>query len=229
MMKKRLHWLLLGGLLLVGVAVTAAEAKIDPQQVVRETAEKVLAEVSERKAELEADPSLLYGLVKDTVVPHFDFTAMTRSAMGRFWRRATEQQKRRLVAEFQEMLVRTYATALLGYSGQTIEYPASRYPEDAKKVMVPTRIRAAGGPPIPIDYRLKWNEERGEWLVYDVVIDSVSLVTNYRSSFARLIREGARKAKDPAQRMVAGIDHLIATLSAKNDASGEKKEAQVAG
>ncbi|BAN70066.1 MlaC/ttg2D family ABC transporter substrate-binding protein [endosymbiont of unidentified scaly snail isolate Monju] len=224
MMKKRLHGLLTGMLLVMTMAASAAEARIDPQQVVRETAEKVLAEVTARKTELEADPSQLYSLVKDTVVPHFDFTAMTRSVMGRFWRRATEQQKRRLVAEFQEMLVRTYATALLGYSGQTIEYPTGRYPEDASKVVVSTRIRAAGGPPIPIDYRLKWDEKRGEWLVYDVVIDSVSLVTNYRSSFARLIREGARKAKNPAQRMQVGIDHLIATLSAKNDASGQKKE-----
>jgi phospholipid transport system substrate-binding protein len=228
-MKKRWHGVLAGMLLVVTMAVSAAEARIDPQQVVRETAEAVLAEVTARKTELEADPSQLYNLVQGTVVPHFDFTAMTRSAMGRFWRRATEQQKRRLVAEFEEMLVRTYATALLGYSGQTIEYPPGRYAEDAKKVVVATRIRTAGGPPIPIDYRLKWNEERGEWLVYDVVIDNISLVTNYRSSFAQLIREGARKAKNPAQRMQAGIDHLIAALSAKNDASGQKQKEQIAG
>jgi len=229
MMKKRWHSLLAGMLLVVTMVASAAEARIDPQQVVRETAEKVLAEVTARKAELEADPSRLYSLVKGTVVPHFDFTTMTRSAMGRFWRRATEQQKRRLVAEFEEMLVRTYAIALLGYSGQTIEYLSGHYAEDAKKVVVATRIRTAGGPPIPIDYRLKWNEERGEWLVYDVVIDNVSLVTNYRSSFAQLIREGARKAKNPAQRMRAGIDHLIAALSAKNDASGQNKNGQISG
>lgn len=224
MMKQRWHGRLIGILLAVAMAVSVAETRVDPRQVVRETAEKVLAEVGARKGELEADPSLLYDLVKGMVVSRFDFTAMTRSAMGRFWRSAIEQQRRRLVAEFQEMLVRTYATALLDYSGQTIEYPSERYTDDAKKVVVATRIQASGGPPIPIDYRLKWNEERGEWLVYDVVIDSISLVTNYRSSFARLIREGAQKEKNPVQRMHAGIDHLIAALSAKNGVSGQKKE-----
>lgn len=193
----------------------------NPQQVVRHTADTVLAEVTARKKELEADSSLIYPLVERTVVPHFDFTRMARAAMGRFWRRATPEQQRRIVAEFQEMLVRTYATALLGYSGQDIEYPPVRMPKHAKKALVPTRVSAAGGPPIPINYRLRL-EKDGQWKVYDVVIDGVSLVTNYRSSFARLIQQGAMRAKDRAHRMQAGIDNLIQSLQKKNDESGAK-------
>ena len=84
--------------------------------------------------------------------------------------------------------------------------------------MVPTKVRAAGGPPIPINYRLKLNDQR--WLVYDVVIDGISLVTNYRSTFARQIQQGAAQASNPAQRMSAGIDHLIEALANKNANSG---------
>ncbi len=219
------RWLILWLLVALAAPLPGLAAPPDPQEVVRSTADRVLAQVTERKAELEADPSQLYDLVKDTVLPHFDFAAMTRSAMGRFWRRATPEQRERLVKEFREMLVRTYATALLGYTGQPIEYPPTRYRKDATKVVVQTRVRDAGGPPIPIDYRLKWDAKRGEWLVYDVVIDGVSLVTNYRSSFARLIREGAMHASDPRRRMHAGIEHLIGSLAKKNAESDRPKEA----
>lgn len=214
-----LLWPLFG---LAEASVDAGGAAANPQQVVRETAERVLAEVSARKKELDADPSLIYPLVERTVVPHFDFERMTRAAMGRFWRAATPQQRDRVVAEFRELLVRTYATALLGYSGQKIEYPPLRAPEGATKVMVPTRISASGGPPIPINYRLRLGDD-GQWRVYDVVIDNVSLVTNYRSSFARLIQEGAAKAQDRAKRMQVGIDNLIQSLSAKNDKVGVRQ------
>jgi len=193
-----------------------AASKDEPQRIVKETAETVLSEVSQRKEELEADARLIYPLVERTVLPHFDFESMTRAAMGRFWPRATPQQQRRVVAEFKELLVRTYAVALLGYSGQKIEYPPMNFAEGALDVMVPTKISAKGGPPIPINYRLHFKDE-GKWLVYDVVIDGVSLVTNYRSTFARQIQLGAAKEKDRAKRMSAGIDRLIEALSDKND------------
>lgn len=206
--------------LVVFLLVLAAPALAveDPQMVVKQTADVVLGEVTERKAELEADSSLIYPLVERTVVPRFDFETMSRSAMGRFWRKASPQQRRRIIAEFRELLVRTYATALLGYSGQKIEYPPMNVADGARKVMVPTKVKSEGAPAIPINYRLKVSGE-GVWLVYDVVIDGISLVTNYRSTFARLIRVGAAAEKDPAKRMTAGIDNLIEELSSKNDKS----------
>lgn len=202
---------------LVLVAPGIAAGTQGPRQVVQGTAETVLAEVTRLKEELEADSSLIYPLVERTVLPHFDFTTMTRSAMGRFWRKASSQQQRRVVAEFQELLVRTYATALLGYSGQKIEYPPMNFADGAREVMVPTKITAAGGPPIPINYRLHIVDQDEKWLVYDVVIDGISLVTNYRSTFARLIRMGGAGEKDRSRRMSAGIDNLIQALSNKND------------
>ena len=175
--------LLAGLFLLTSFAVAAIE---DPQQMVRETGERILAQLTERKPELEADPRLIYPLVESEVLPYFDFRRMSQSAMGRFWRTATEVQKTDLTREFRELLVRTYATALLGYSGQQIEYLPTRYPADATKVMIPTRIASPDAPPIPINYRLHLNDTK--WLIYDVVIDGVSLITNYRSQFAAEVR-----------------------------------------
>jgi phospholipid transport system substrate-binding protein len=195
--------------LLAGLALLssfAAAAIDDPQQLVRQTGETVLAEVGARKAELEANPRLIYPLVENTVVPHFDFRQMSQSALGRFWRDATESQKEQLSQEFRELLVRTYATALLGYSGQTIEYLPMQYRSGDDKVMVQTKISSAGAPPVPVNYRLY--KENSRWMVYDVVIDGVSLITNYRSQFASEVRRH-------------GIDGLISALAEKNRAVGQ--------
>ena len=195
---------MIGGLVMLSSFAVAAVS--DPQQMVRETGDRVLAEVTARKAELEARPELIYPLVESTVLPHFDFREMSQSALGRFWRDASEDQKAGITREFRELLVRTYASALLGYSGQQIEYLPAQFPADATNVMIPTRITSAGAPPVPINYRLKLEDSR--WMVYDVVIDGVSLITNYRSQFAAVVRRN-------------GIDGLIATLADKNRQVGK--------
>jgi len=139
------------------------------------------------------------------ILPLFDFRFMSQSALGRFWRNASEGQREALTVEFRELLVRTYASALLDYSDQKVELLPVRYPPDATRVTIPTRLQAPGAPPIPIDYRLRLNGDK--WLIYDVVIDGVSLVTNYRSQFAAEVRRG-------------GVDGLIRTLASKNQRVG---------
>lgn len=184
------------------LALPAAAQEPEPQKLVRQTADYVLSQVRARKAELEKDPSGLYQLVHEQVIPHFDFRLMTRAAMGRYWRRASESQRRRLVAAFREMLVRTYATMLLGYSDERIQYLPFRGKPGDKRVVVRTKVFTKdGAPPVPIDYRLY--RKNGQWKVYDVVVDGVSLVSNYRSTFAEQIRKG-------------GIDGLIEALERHN-------------
>ncbi|MGD2119320.1 MAG: ABC transporter substrate-binding protein [Chromatiales bacterium] len=179
------------------------QAATEPMQLVQQTADKVLQEVTANKVELNKDPSGIYALVGSFVLPHFDFEAMTQSAMGKYWRRASSEQKAAIVRQFRELLVRTYAVALLNYSGQKIEYLPVRESGRDGHVQVMTKVAEAnGGPEIPVNY---WLEQKGEdWKVYDVVIDGVSLVSNYRTSFAGQIRR-------------SGIDGLIKQLSNHNE------------
>ena len=179
----------------------AAADGAEAQALVRSTADRVLAEVKANKARLDRDSSGIYDLVQRYVVPHFDFTRMTQSAMGRYWRSATEEQRAALTREFQEMLVRTYAVALLNYSGQQIEYLPLRASPSDDDVLVQTKVSDSGAPPIPIDYRL--SRSVGSWKVYDVTIDGVSLVSNYRSMFAEQVQRN-------------GVDGLIKQLSDRN-------------
>jgi phospholipid transport system substrate-binding protein len=174
-------WLLLA-LLLAAPAVASADA----EEIVRQTSDQMLTELKERKQELQASPSKIYALVEHIVLPRFDFERMSRLVLGKHWPRASEGEQEAFVRVFRELLVRTYATALLNYSGQEIVYLPSHKAADGKEVTVNTKVQATGAPAIPINYRLYLNGK--EWQVYDLSIDGVSLVSNYRSTFSSQIK-----------------------------------------
>jgi len=163
-----------------------AAAVTDPLNLVRDTSERCLSEIINRKAELTETPGKIYSLVDDIVLPSFDFERMSRLVLGKFWRQASEQEKQDFVREFRQMLVRTYGTALLQFSGQEIKYLPMRLAPDATDVTVNTEVKNPGAPPVPINYSLYLAAD--DWKVYDVSIDGVSLVSNYRNSFNAQIR-----------------------------------------
>jgi len=195
------------GALLLGLTALPASANTDQDilDLVQGTADQVLARVSERRTELEQYPERVGSAVSDLVISRFDFAAMTQSVMGKYWPRADEKQRSEVIAEFQELLIRTYGSALLKYSGKPIEYGQLKWSSDGQRALVPTKVEPVSGPAVPIDYKL--HQSSGAWKVYDVVIDNISLVTNYRSSFANEIRTG-------------GVDGLIQKLRSRNQELG---------
>ncbi|MBB1075883.1 ABC transporter substrate-binding protein [Rhodoferax sp. 4810] len=178
--------------------VLANEAATD---LIKRTATKMLSTLEMQRADVDRDPRLIYQLVSEILLPHFDFAAITQSAVGSSWRTATPQQRTALIDGFQQMLVRTYARALLNYTGQDIIYQSAKPGTRPNTVIVPTLVRAPGAAAVPIDYRLK--QQGSEWKVYDVVIENVSLIANYRGQFRSIISSG-------------GIDGLIQELTTKN-------------
>ena len=176
-------------------------AQIGPEQLIMETTEKVMVEISTNAEILKSDPQKVYKLVEELVLPHFDFTAMTDLALGRYKDKVSADQKPEIVNEFRLLLVRTYSSALFEYSGQELIYLPMEGSEAEGLVIIRTEIELAGGFPIPINYTLR--SSGNGWKVFDVSVDEVSLVTNYRSSFARAIN------KD-------GVDGLIKTLRERN-------------
>ncbi len=194
-------------LLLAGVAVRAADTQ-DPQVLVKDVTDRVLARLDADRAQLKADPKLIYPLVEDLVLPHFDFGRMSAWVLGKNWRSASAEQRTRFTAEFRTLLVRTYAVALLEYSGQTVNYLPGRASEDGRSALVRTEIAQTGQPSIALNYSLYQRD--GQWLVYDISVDGVSLVTNYRSSFNDQIAQG-------------GLDGLIAQLEKRNATGGNGK------
>lgn len=200
--------------LLLGLnAAPALAGDVPPDELARATTQEVLAILKQDKALQGGDMNKVYQLVEAKVLPHFDFNRMTQLALGKHWPRATAKQKQALVTEFRNLLVRTYSSSLTAYSNQTVEFKPLAMKPDATDVTVRSEIRQPGGQPIPIDYSM-YKTAFG-WKVYDVAIDSVSLVTNYRASFSNTIRQ-------------SGIDGLIKTLAAQS-ARGEAKPAPRSG
>jgi phospholipid transport system substrate-binding protein len=184
----------------MAVPVQAAQDE-QAAKLVRAVSQEMLATLEKRRAEVDRNPSLIFGLVDQIVVPHFDFEKITQQAVGKHWRDATPAQRQGLTNGFREVLIRTYAKALLNYSGQDIRYLPVKPGQRENTVTVPTEVRERGGPAVPIDYRMY--DKDGKWLVYDLVVDNVSLIANYRDSFNTEIRRD-------------GIDALIRHLGQMN-------------
>lgn len=192
-------------------AASAAATDIAPDVLVKNVTNEVLDIVRKDKDIQSGNTKKTLDLVEAKVLPHFNFQRMTQLALGREGRQATPDQFKVLVEEFRILLVRTYSKALTEYRDQEILFkPLKMNPADTD-VRVRTEIRQSGGKPVPLDYYLEKNASG--WKVYDLEVGGVSLVTNYRSTFAQEIQKG-------------GIDGLIRSLQAKNktvDTSGKAK------
>jgi phospholipid transport system substrate-binding protein len=185
--------------LFAGIALAASPDMASA--LVKDTSQRMIKTLEQRRAEVDRDQTLIYKLVGEILVPHFDFEGITQSAVGRYWADATTAQRQTLTVAFQELLVRTYAKALLRYTGQEIRFLPVRPGPSADSVTVSSQVIQAGGPPLAIDYKL--HLKGGAWKIHDVAIDGVSLMTNYRSDFAAKIRQG-------------GIDGLVQRLNEMN-------------
>jgi phospholipid transport system substrate-binding protein len=185
--------------LFAGIALAASPDMASA--LVKDTSQRMLKTLEQRRADIDRDQTLIYKLVGEILVPHFDFEGITQSAVGRYWGEATPAQRKTLTVAFQELLVRTYAKALLRYTGQEIRFLPVRPGSDADSVTVSSQVIQAGAPPLAIDYKL--HLKGGAWKINDVAVDGVSLMTNYRSDFAAKIRQG-------------GIDGLVQRLNEMN-------------
>lgn len=190
---------LLACLLVSSAAVPAAQRSA--LEVIKHTSDEVIARVQSEKEVLRAEPRRLNALVDELIFPHFDFNRMGRWVLGKNWSIATEAERARFIEEFRLLLVRTYATALLEYSDRTITYQPEVVDEDGGQATVRSEIQQPGGQPVPINYRMHVKD--GDWKVFDVAVEGVSLISTYRGSFAD---EVAR----------SGIKGLIDSLAARN-------------
>ena len=182
---------------------TAAENGHPAQRLVEQVASRVIEELESKRESIEGDPGQLYELVNRLVLPHFDFERMSRRVLGKRWKKATPAQQERFTSAFRTLLVRTYTLVLSEYRGQTITYldPVARKRDD--EIVIPVRIRLSSNQSVIVAYAMQGSGS--DWKVFDVAIDGVSLVTNYRSSFRS---EVARH----------GIDGLTARIEARNSA-----------
>jgi len=208
-MMKRRSWL--AALLMTVVAgassLPAFAQDEAPDAMVKRLSSEVLATIKADPAIQAGDVNRIVALVDSKIMPNVNFSRMTSSAVGRYWRQATPEQQKKLQDEFKTLLVRTYSGALGEVRDQTLSFrPMRSKPEDTE-VVVRSEVRGKGDP-IQLDYRLE--KTPGGWKIYDLNVLGVWLVETYRTQFAQEI--GSK-----------GIDGLIASLAQRNKSGATAK------
>lgn len=190
---------------LVGIGLTffslMAFGQEAPDVLVQRVTTEVIEIVKQDRAIQEGNTQRIRDLVEAKVLPHFNFTRMTERAVALAWRTATAAQKETLTTEFRSLLVRSYSNTLTQYRNQKIEFKPFKMQAGETTAMVRSEVKQPGAKGINIDYALESGPDG--WKVFDVKVDGVSLITNYRGSFAEKVR-------------AAGIDGLIESLRSMN-------------
>ena len=191
--------------LLASGAVIAAD--MNPDELVKSTTEEVVSVIKQDKDIQAGNRAKIFALVEEKVLPHFDFKRMTQLAMGKNWRQATPEQQEALIKEFRILLVRTYAVSLSQYRDQKIEFKPFKMDANEKDATVKSLFVQSGREPVSVDYSMRKGD--GGWKVFNITVEGVSLVENYRSTFNEQIRK-------------EGVDGLIKTLAERNKAADSK-------
>ena len=203
-MNRRTLHLILGaslGFAMLAAAPFARAADEAPDALIKRISSDVLESIKTDKAVQGGDISRVISLVDTKIMPNVDFTRMTASAVGRNWRQATPEQKKRLQDEFKTLLIRTYSGALAQVKDQTINVKPMRGATAADtEVVVRTEVLGSGDP-AQLDYRME--KTATGWKIYDLNVLGVWLVETYRTQFAQEIN-------------AKGVDGLIASLAQRN-------------
>lgn len=197
----RRHAMWLGvSLSLTVLTSTWAQAVEAPEVLIERLGRELIVAVQNDPELRSGNMNKVNQLVDQKLMPHVNFNRMTASAVGRFWRQATPEQRQRLQQEFKTLLVRTYSGALAQLTSQTLNMRPSRYRPEDKEIIVRSELRGKGDP-IQLDYRME-STSTG-WKVYDINVLGIWLVETYRTQFAQEITAN-------------GFDGLIATLAQRN-------------
>jgi phospholipid transport system substrate-binding protein len=198
-------FLLLMLTLLMSMSIFAAEA---PDLFVRKIADEVFEILKTDKALKAGNKEKAYKITEEKILPYFDFDRISKLVLGKAWPAATKDEQEAFKKEFKTMLVKTYGSALLKFKDQTLNYKPTRFQPSDEEVLVKTEILKSGAPPLPIDYMLE--KDGDSWKVFDIIIEGVSLVTNFRGQFGNEIKQN-------------GIASLISKLAEKNADSDKVK------
>ncbi len=191
------------GLALVAPQPAVAEELAEPQAVIQGISDKMQAILKQNASKVDGDSDYVFTLANDVIVPHIDFGRVSALVLGQYWRKANPEQKKQFADEFKRLLVRTYATAFREFKEWEIEHLPVKEGKRKGTVYIRTKVMRPGASPVLVQYEMYKHKKWG-WKAYDVKIEGISLVTNYRTRFKAQIRRD-------------GLDGLIHSLKEKND------------
>jgi phospholipid transport system substrate-binding protein len=190
-------------------ATSTAAAQVDtsgPSQLIESSANILLDGIDKNREQFRKDPTGLYALVEQTLLPNFDTPYAAQLVLGTNWRNATPDQRKRFVDAFYKSLLYTYGDAMIDFTGDRLKvFPTRVGPEDTRAT-VRTEIKRSNGTKVSVNYTLR--KTNGQWKAWDVVIDGISYVKSYREDYGAEVQQ-------------KGLDAVIQRLEAK--AEGAKR------
>jgi phospholipid transport system substrate-binding protein len=213
-MKRLVQAGFMAGLLAAGVTAQAADGansargkavptSVDtsgPSQLIESSANILLAGIDQNRAQFRQDPTGLYKLVSETLLPHFDTPYAAQLVLGVHWRNASADQRRRFVDAFYNSLLYTYGDAMVDFTGDRLKVFPTKVDAAAERATVRTEIKRSNGTKVAVNYSLR--KVSGMWKAWDVVIDGISYVKSYREDYGAEVSQ-------------KGLDAVITRLEAK--------------
>jgi len=207
-----LHVILVALLGLVPVALPAQTAPAraaaavpgpGPQELMQQRSQDMLRELDANRAAINADPSKLRVLADKHLLPHFDADYAGRLVLGKHWRTATDVQKKRFIDAFYQSLMRSYGDAVAEFTADRLTFLPFKGDLSSGVATVRSEVKRSNGTPVPVNYSLHATPQG--WKVWDITIEGISYVKNYRTDFGAEIDQ-------------KGIDAVIQRLEAQNAA-----------
>lgn len=169
------------------LATPAAQAAAAPDEMLRESVDRVQALIRDNADTYRADTAAFYAMIDTEIVPLFDLPYVTRLVLARHARGSSPEQRRRFAIALKNTLVRTYADAMLEYNDSVrTEWAPLRMAEGAESVTVQSRLLREDGPAIPVGFVMRNTD--GDWKIYDISVEGISLITNFRAQYNQEIR-----------------------------------------
>jgi phospholipid transport system substrate-binding protein len=160
-------------------AAPGADAQLGPQDLMVQISNRMFAAIDKSRAEIRKDPTKSYPLINEILLPHFDVDYASQLVLAQYWRTATPDQKKRFVAALYNALLRTYGGALAEFTADRLKILPFKDEPGSSTATVRTLVTRSSGAVVPVDYRLHKTDEG--WKAYDVVIEGISYVRNYRT------------------------------------------------
>ncbi len=164
---------------LISVTQVIAADLLPPQQAIENASAKLQQKMQDKS--FIKDFAKVNQFVNDAILPSTDFDKISALVLGKLWKTATPEERERFKHEFQTLLVRTYSRAFIEFKDWSIRYLPIELEPGATKVIVKTEVIQPSLQPVAVDYRMLLSD--GQWKAYDIMIEGVSLVTNYRTTF----------------------------------------------
>ncbi len=210
-MKTKQSWLLhlwLAVLCVIYLPAVKSADLLPPQRAIQEASDKLQQRLQDKS--FIQNFAQVAQFVDQTIYPHTDFDRISELVLGKLWKTATSDEQNRFKQEFKTLLIRTYSRAFVEFKDWSVRFLPLEMENGANKVVVKTEVLQPGIQPISVNYRMVLNN--GEWKAYDFMIEGVSLVTNYRSTFSNEV-----KTKGSLNAVIDGLAKRNAeALAAKN-------------